>query len=56
MIEPGNEKKLYEALAHLLDNPTERAKLAEKAYETVAHCFSYEVWATNWLNLIRNLE
>ena len=56
IINAGDEKKLYDALSYLIENPNERKQLADKAHETVVKSFSHEVWERNWLNLIQNFN
>lgn len=49
---PGNEKELYEAIAHLIENPDKIKQIAKNAYETVSQSFSHEEWKQKWLKIV----
>ncbi len=55
MIAPGNDNKLYFAIKHLIDNPTERLNLSKCGYDTVKKAFSYGTWKNAWLSVIDDI-
>ena len=54
MVNPGDEEALMEELVALIESPEKTKRLAKNGYETVAQGFSREVWAQNWLKVVRN--
>lgn len=54
MVSPGDEDALLEELVALIESPEKTKRLAKNGYETVAQGFSREVWAQNWLKVVRN--
>lgn len=55
MINPSDENQLYEAISNLIENPEKIKEISSRAYETVTHSFSHDVWAEKWLTLIQNM-
>lgn len=55
MVNAGDTKQLYLAIKELIDNPEERTRMASVGYETVKCSFSYERWANQWREIIKNI-
>ena len=56
MTPASDEKRLYESIKYLIENPSERERIAGKGYETIKSAFSYDIWKTKWLRTIREYE
>lgn len=52
MISP-DEEELYQALKELIGDAALRRTLAARAYDTVCHSFSLEIWKSKWRRIIR---
>lgn len=55
MVGAGNVNQLYFAIKDLIDDPDERRRIASTGYESVKCAFSYERWANQWRDVIRNI-
>lgn len=54
MVSAGDAEQLYIAIKELIDNPAERTRMALAGYETIKFAFSYERWANQWREIIKN--
>ena len=55
MVNVGDTDALYEAICYLVENPEDRERMAEKAYETVLKGFSHERWNNAWKKVIMDM-
>lgn len=55
MVSAGDTNQLYIAIKELIDNPAERTRMALVGYETIKFAFSYERWANQWREIIKNI-
>lgn len=52
----GNRKDLYKKVKYLIDNPVERSRIGEKAYETFVNVWNADVAAQRLINLIEDIR
>lgn len=55
MVPAGNAERLYESLKCLIENPSERQRIAKNGYETVKCSFSFEKWRGCWEKVINEV-
>lgn len=55
MISP-DEEELYLAIRELINDRQLRNTLATRAYDTVQHSFSLEIWKNKWAQIIREIR
>lgn len=55
MVKAGDYEQLYRSIKMLIDDASERNRIARAGYDTVKYGFSYEMWKSRWIEVISSV-